>query len=860
MKRLLLLSLVSFAISFANGQALQLQHPAKGDVWAAFTYGRIQWQFANVDNIKIELSSDSGRTWSILQSSYPASAAYYDWTVSNKPSDSCFVRISDASNSAVQSSSYPNNPFIIPKPTLRLDPVGASVYSKTVMPISWTSSGTQTVTLWASFDNSVSYNIIADNISASQGFYNWRVNDVIAERSLIVIQSTDNTSVTDTIKQSFSISKLPVGAAMKYRGGSYDGHSSASNKAKGITLLSPNKGEQLTANTTFPINWSSNDINQISIKFSSDSGATWTNIASNLPGSSSNYIWSVPSTAYNKCLIQVVDETDATYFDVSDAVFSINSGTIKFTGPISNEIAYKGQAMPISWSSTGIGKVKISYFDDQAWKTVSDGVNAKNEVVNWTVPFNVSDSIKLRISDYDNPSLIDTISKVIIKSSPSISAIKYRGGSYDGHSSATNKAAFITLTQPKANTGLASAVKYNIAWASTAVAKVDIAFSSDSGHTWQNLVTAYPNSQSYEWTVPAITSTKCLIRVQSADDASINDISVSVFTILPEYLDLIVDTVTTHYFGTAIPLEWTQQGIDKVSLEYKTAKNGSWQSIKTGINAGLEIYNWVLPTLPKDSLWVRISDYNNSSVKDEQLISGVFKALPAISEVKYHGGSFDGYSFRSTNNKISIFKPGPTDTLRSGSVFPISWVSGNVTDSVTLQYSLDSGATWKTIGNSSAISGQYEWTIPSASGSARSKAIASKTSSNTLFDKCLVRAVMANTSSEIVGISSKTFSMQQSSASGPDYYWVSGSGLWSDYSHHWATTSGGTTFHSQPPSSANNVYFDANSFSLAEQTVTIDAAAYCNDMDWTGVTNKPNLVITPSNKLTVSGSAILNLK
>src|SRR3954452_1636034 len=98
MKRLVLLSLVSIAFLFSKGQALQLQTPAKGDTWPIFSTQRIQWQLANVDNIKIEVSTDSARSWTVIQSSYPASATFYDWTVINKPSDSCYIRISDVTN------------------------------------------------------------------------------------------------------------------------------------------------------------------------------------------------------------------------------------------------------------------------------------------------------------------------------------------------------------------------------------------------------------------------------------------------------------------------------------------------------------------------------------------------------------------------------------------------------------------------------------------------------------------------------------------------------------------------------------------------------------------------------------------
>jgi len=87
-----------------------------------------------------------------------------------------------------------------------------------------------------------------------------------------------------------------------------------------------------------------------------------------------------------------------------------------------------------------------------------------------------------------------------------------------------------------------------------------------------------------------------------------------------------------------------------------------------------------------------------------------------------------------------------------------------------------------------------------------------------------------------------------------DFYWVNGQGNWSDFATHWATTSGGGTFHANAPTQSDNVYFDANSFPLPliGQAVTVDIMATCNNMDWTGVTNNPDL--TSWNQIDVYGS------
>src|SRR5690554_6108649 len=87
-----------------------------------------------------------------------------------------------------------------------------------------------------------------------------------------------------------------------------------------------------------------------------------------------------------------------------------------------------------------------------------------------------------------------------------------------------------------------------------------------------------------------------------------------------------------------------------------------------------------------------------------------------------------------------------------------------------------------------------------------------------------------------------------------DYYWVGGSGNWSDITH-WATTSGGTTIHAVVPGPNDNVIFDANSgFTTGNNTVTIDVTANCHDMTWVGAQATPVITGEATNPLNVYGS------
>jgi gliding motility-associated-like protein len=92
------------------------------------------------------------------------------------------------------------------------------------------------------------------------------------------------------------------------------------------------------------------------------------------------------------------------------------------------------------------------------------------------------------------------------------------------------------------------------------------------------------------------------------------------------------------------------------------------------------------------------------------------------------------------------------------------------------------------------------------------------------------------------------------STGSPDLYWIGNSGNWDD-GNHWSLTSGGTPAGCAP-TQLNNVFFDANSFSLPGQTVLINiATASCRNMDWTGAGNTPALGDNLSfNMLKIHGS------
>lgn len=89
-----------------------------------------------------------------------------------------------------------------------------------------------------------------------------------------------------------------------------------------------------------------------------------------------------------------------------------------------------------------------------------------------------------------------------------------------------------------------------------------------------------------------------------------------------------------------------------------------------------------------------------------------------------------------------------------------------------------------------------------------------------------------------------------------NYYWIGGSGNWSDI-NHWSAVSGGSTMqlHSVTPTSQDDVFINAQSFPSSGGTITITVPiAFCKSLTITGVPNNTTIVLNSPSKLRVFGS------
>ena len=187
--------------------AVELIAPNGGERWQVGTVQRISWQSAAVDSVRIALSTDAGARWQVLTSE-AAEAGEWFWTVPDRISDSCFVRVTAIG--MPQLSDESDAPFsITPEPFLTLlAPVGGERWEiGTSEQIRWASAGITSVDIEYSTDNGRFWTTAAVNIDADQGRYLWAVPREPSEQCRVRVSDTYDSSRTMVSPQPFIISE-----------------------------------------------------------------------------------------------------------------------------------------------------------------------------------------------------------------------------------------------------------------------------------------------------------------------------------------------------------------------------------------------------------------------------------------------------------------------------------------------------------------------------------------------------------------------------------------------------------------------------------------------------------------------------
>ena len=168
----------------------------------------------------------------------------------------------------------------------------------------------------------------------------------------------------------------------KYFGGSYDGHSVNNNVAVSLALTSPNGGEQFYPGSQSNITWTSTNVTNVSLEYSTNQGSSWVLISGSEPAGPGFYTWTVPNTPSQQAWVRIGDASNPILRDTSNAVFAIPSETVlKYAGggfdghvvdinasrnlmllsPNGGESLADGGLFSINWVANSVNNVTIEF-------------------------------------------------------------------------------------------------------------------------------------------------------------------------------------------------------------------------------------------------------------------------------------------------------------------------------------------------------------------------------------------------------------------------------------------------------------------------------------------------------------------
>jgi hypothetical protein len=763
LKHLILFLFTGLLTQFAFAQdALLLKTPTNNQVISGGDYFNISWESSNVDNIKIEYSSDGGLSWTTVINSYPSSASKYSWLVPAKPTKKGKIRISDIENFNIASVN-PGN-FTISEPSLKLDTDSTtSLIRGNPFKFGWKSQTVEKINIYYSINGGTDYTLIHRGYPSLAEAFTWIVPELNSSTIRLKIESADSSAISSSWNS--SLISNPLSSNKKFLGGSFDGHSGVSNTSQKLSLLYPLGDETFAASSIQTLKWDSNNIEFIKIEFSADNGLNWLTVNDTYPANAKKLEWRVPSNLTSTGLIRISSVEDPTLKALNIIPFKIPLKSIAIN-TFENNYFVKDQPIPISWVNNGVDFLSIKYRENKGkpWKSITSSVSALMLNYIWIPPTTlITDSLEFKLSSTD--SSVQDSSKTLLSIKPANnSTSKYKGGSYDGFSQVSNLKASIQILNPLSGLKLNGLTKTLITWKSENIEDIDIYLSVNNGKSWTIINKNYSaNAKKYDWEIPATPTVSGLIKISSSNDSTINSVS-GVFQIIDGFIKLTSGTKFNGDANSIIPISWTHSGVSKLNVYLKQQSLTNWTKIIDNYQADAGSFLFINKQELNGLFDIKVVSADKSLISDS--ISVNFeRTVNTITPSKYKGGSYDGHAYRSNISKILVTKPQAGEVLVAGTKYLITWSTVNVSDSVKIEYTTDNGKNWKTI--SVAVDsklGTYQWTVP---GSAIPKTGQKPKQSGNFnvsdfTNECKIRISETGSQDEIVGLSNSTFSISSS--------------------------------------------------------------------------------------------------
>lgn len=651
---------------FTIRRPIQILTPLATDTFTACA--NIPYSFrkgANVGTIyNMFASTDNGVTWTqVITNAAMSNGAYTETGSFTSPitNYSGPMRIRVLTNfGGIYGDTLSYNFFIRPFTGINLvTPNGGQTFnSGTQQLIGWNNTlGLTSFNLQYSQNGGASWSTIANSVPCCS--YTWTVPNVNSSNVIVRVLDANNTCRADSSNTSFTI--IPTQPQ----------------------LTSPNGGEVWNVNSSQTITWNSSTFfSTVRLAYSLDNGANWILIANSVSNTGS-YTWNpVPNAVSTQCLVRASNVSDTTWFDVSNAVFTIRQPKPVLITPNGGEVLDIASNTNITWQTNTIScnTVRLEYSTNNGftWTVITTGLSNSGSY-SWAIPAQPTTQGRIRIVNECFPAQMDTSDNAFTILTP----VQVLYPNVVGDSLKSCQSVTVTFRKNFNN----SSIFYFF-------------YTLDNGVNWilqSSSTFSSTTSGSFAWTVPQVSGTaQGRVKISISSDPNnatlYQDSSDQIFTIKMPVPDITVVNPNGGQVlnaGQNYTINWTNgpTASGLYTLRYTSSGgNSTFASNVTGNN-----FIWTVPNINASNVLMRVTDQNNTCKFDTS--DNYFTIVPATPQLTSpNGGEFWG----------------------AGTSQLITWSTASIYSGATvrLDYSLDSGLTWNVIIASTSNTGSYNWTVP----------------------------------------------------------------------------------------------------------------------------------------------------
>ena len=290
--------------------------------------------------------------------------------------------------------------------------------------------------------------------------------------------------------------------------------------------------------------------------------------------------------------------------------------------PNGGEVCNIGETDTIRWiatDNTGVDSISLFYSTNNGNDWLEIATSEPNDsVYDWLVPATPSTECLVRIIAYDcfpntGEDVSDNVFTIRDAEPPDVTLYFPNGGEV-----------FYT--------GEIDTIRW-MAIDNIGVDSVSLEFSSNDGSSWQFVDNPGPQDSVYEWTIPPVHSTECLVRVR-AFDAGLNmgeDVSDSLFSILdniaPQISVLVPNGGEIWYWNEVHTIEWNSQdnvGIESLDVHLSLDGGMTYSLLLVHITGNDSLYDWAIPETTSFDCLIRVTGYDIAGNMDFDVSDSLF--------------------------------------------------------------------------------------------------------------------------------------------------------------------------------------------------------------------------------------------